>query len=211
MDDPSVLSTPSVRNFHRRLCLGAAHDDPGVVGRLLEVLLKKWDFYPDFSSTSIFTSVSQFVNGCLLEQISGDSQLAGSSDAMPFIAYRLNKSGLAEAFAYFIWDKKRFPHVEAYMQAIPGTRIMSKHVLMPHSSDVLSFYKEELAGETCNYMSDRARASGKSVQDMLQDVVDETIITVERIRNILGEGPVMRDVPSRAGVLPSIPIALGIA
>ena len=128
MDDPSVLSTPPVRNFHRRLCLGAAHDDPGVVGRLLEVLLKKWDFYPDFSSTSIFTSVSQFVNGCLLEQISGESQLAGSSDAMPFIAYRRNMSGLAEAFAYFIWDKKRFPHVEAYMQAIPGTRIMSSEL-----------------------------------------------------------------------------------
>ncbi|KAI0724949.1 Trichodiene synthase-domain-containing protein, partial [Fomitopsis betulina] len=185
MDDPSVLSTPPVRNFHRRLCLGAAHDDPGVVGRLLEVLLKKWDFYPDFSSTSIFTSVSQFVNGCLLEQISGESQLAGSSDAMPFIAYRRNMSGLAEAFAYFIWDKKRFPHVEAYMQAIPDICWYQNH-----ANDVLSFYKEELAGETGNYMSDRARSSGKSVQDTLQDVVDETIVTVERIRNILGEGPV---------------------
>ncbi|KAI0732213.1 Trichodiene synthase-domain-containing protein [Fomitopsis betulina] len=185
MDDPSVLSTPSVRDFHRRLCLGAAQDDSGVVGRLLEVLLGMWEFYPDFSSTSIFTSVSQFVNGCLLEQISGDSQLAGSSDAMPFIAYRRNMSGLAEAFAYFIWDKKRFPHVEAYMQAIPDICWYQNH-----ANDVLSFYKEELAGETGNYMSDRARASGKSVQDTLQDVVDETIITVERIRNILGEGPV---------------------
>lgn len=57
-------------------------------------------------------------------------------------------------------------------------------------SDVLSFYKEELAGETGNYMSDRARASGKSVQDTLQEVVEETIVIVERIRNILGEGPV---------------------
>lgn len=119
MDDPSVLSSPSVRDFHRRLCMGAAQDDAGVVGRLLQVLLGEWDFYADFSATSIFTSVSQFVNGCLLEQISGEAQLACSSDALPFIAYRRNMSGLAEAFAYFIWDKKRFPHVEAYMQAIP--------------------------------------------------------------------------------------------
>lgn len=92
MDDSSVLSTPSVRDFHRRLCLGVAQDESGMVGRLLEVLLKKWDFYPDFPSTSIFTSVSQFGNNCMLEQISGESPLAGSSDAMPFIAYCRNMS-----------------------------------------------------------------------------------------------------------------------
>lgn len=38
-------------------------------------------------------------------------------------------------------------------------------------------------------MSDRARASGMSVQDTLQEVVEETITLVERIRNILGKGP----------------------
>ena len=54
----------------------------------------------------------------------------------------------------------------------------------------MSFYKEELAGETGNYMSDRARASGKPVEDTLQQVVRETIVIVERIRNILGQGPV---------------------
>ena len=119
IDDRSVLNSPSVRNFHRRLCLGSAQDDSGVVGRLMQILSGMWDFYPEFSATSIFTSVSQFVNGCFLEQLSGEAKLAGSSDALPFIAYRRNMSGLAEAFGYFIWDKERFPDVEAYMQAIP--------------------------------------------------------------------------------------------
>lgn len=119
IDDPSVLSSPAVRDFHRRLCLGSAQDDSGVVGRLMQILSGMWDFYPDFSATSIFTSVSQFVNGCFLEQLSGEAKLAGSSNALPFIAYRRNMSGLAEAFGYFIWERNRFPDVEAYMQAIP--------------------------------------------------------------------------------------------
>ena len=119
IDDPSVLSSPAVRDFHRNLCLGSVRDDSGVVSRLMQILSGMWDFYPEFSATSIFTSVSQFVNGCFLEQLSGEAKLAGSSDALPFIAYRRNMSGLAEAFGYFIWDKERFPDVEAYMQAIP--------------------------------------------------------------------------------------------
>ena len=56
-------------------------------------------------------------------------------------------------------------------------------------SDVLSFYKEELAGEAGNYMSDRARACGKSAQDTLQEVIDETVATVARVRKLSAEGP----------------------
>lgn len=56
-------------------------------------------------------------------------------------------------------------------------------------SDILSFYKEELAGEKGNYMGDRAITTGKPTLETIRDVIDETIIITERIRKILGEGP----------------------
>lgn len=55
-------------------------------------------------------------------------------------------------------------------------------------SDIFSFYKEELVGETANYVHDRARVTGKTASEALFDVVDDTVAAVERIRTILQEG-----------------------
>lgn len=55
-------------------------------------------------------------------------------------------------------------------------------------SDILSFYKEELAGEKVNYIHDRALVTEKTVPETLLDVTDETVAAVGRIRTILGEG-----------------------
>lgn len=55
-------------------------------------------------------------------------------------------------------------------------------------SDIFSFYKEELAGETGNYIGDRATVCGKSTSETLHELVGETVDIVERIRSILGEG-----------------------
>ena len=51
-------------------------------------------------------------------------------------------------------------------------------------SDILSFYKEEMAGETDNYVHDRARIVKKSTSSVLNDVVKDVIASVERSRKI---------------------------
>ncbi|PCH40556.1 terpenoid synthase [Wolfiporia cocos MD-104 SS10] len=182
LDDPSILSTQAPDEFHRRLCSGAIQRELDILGRLTNNLGEMWGHYPPFAASSIFTSALQFVNGCLLEQCAQKGAIL-SSDALPFITYRRNMSGLAEAFAYFIWPKDKFPDVEVYMQAIPDICWYQNHV-----NDILSFYKEELAGETGNYMSDRAAASGRTTLETLSEVIDETVVIMQRIRNILGEG-----------------------
>ncbi len=52
-------------------------------------------------------------------------------------------------------------------------------------SDVLSFYKEELAGERDNYVHDRALVTGKSIATVLTDLVNEIVESIERARSIL--------------------------
>ena len=56
-------------------------------------------------------------------------------------------------------------------------------------SDILSFYGEGLAGEEDNYIHGRARASGSSTPGALQEVIDDTVMAVKRVRGILGNGP----------------------
>ena len=55
-------------------------------------------------------------------------------------------------------------------------------------SDILSFYKEELAGEKISYIRDRASLTGKTVSQALQEVIDETVTASERVCLILEEG-----------------------
>lgn len=53
------------------------------------------------------------------------------------------------------------------------------------SSDILSFYKEELEGETSNVIHDRAMVTGKTLSEVLSDLLDESVTSVARARVIL--------------------------
>ena len=54
-----------------------------------------------------------------------------------------------------------------------------------HSSDIASFYKEELAGEQANYVHDRAYTTSSSPEEVLQELVQEVIAATRKARNIL--------------------------
>lgn len=55
-------------------------------------------------------------------------------------------------------------------------------------SDILSYYKEELANELSNYIHDRVIVTGIAPSDTLRNVIDESVSASERVRAILGEG-----------------------
>lgn len=56
------------------------------------------------------------------------------------------------------------------------------------ASDILSFYKEEIAGETNNFVHDRVRVTGKNTKAVLLDILDEAVNAVVRARMILKGG-----------------------
>ena len=55
------------------------------------------------------------------------------------------------------------------------------------SSDLFSFYKEELAGEKANFVNERARVTGKDVYSVLFELADEVVALVKKIRELLGD------------------------
>lgn len=71
-----------------------------------------------------------------------------------------------------------------YIQAVPE---LSNHIL--YANDVLSFYKEEIAGEQANFIHDRAAVTGRSVTDALDDTVDDAITATLAAREALRGTP----------------------
>lgn len=57
-------------------------------------------------------------------------------------------------------------------------------------SDVTSYYKEVLGGETGTYIQMLAMAKQINEEDALENVINYVITTTERTRGVLGEGRV---------------------
>ncbi|KAI0692160.1 hypothetical protein BC835DRAFT_1416737 [Cytidiella melzeri] len=58
-------------------------------------------------------------------------------------------------------------------------------IYLNYANDILSFYKEELAGERDNYVHDRALITKKNIETVLTELVNEVIASIERARSIL--------------------------
>ena len=56
-------------------------------------------------------------------------------------------------------------------------------------SDILSFYKETLEGDTSSYIHSRASIAGQCPYETLREVIDEVVAATERIHAVLGTGP----------------------
>jgi hypothetical protein len=53
------------------------------------------------------------------------------------------------------------------------------------SSDILSFYKEEIEGETTNYLSRVAASRALTKQDVLHEIIEKTVQAHHNILNCL--------------------------
>ncbi|KZT00026.1 terpenoid synthase [Laetiporus sulphureus 93-53] len=184
MDDPGKHNSDAVDSIdhYRRLCNGSAMHDPGMLGELNRCLKGMWDLYPPLGANAIFIATLKFMNGTMLEN-SDESAFSNSSGSRAFVEYQRNLTGISEAYAFFIWDKKSFPDSRVYERAIPDAALAVNYV-----NDLLSFYKEEAAGEMVNYIHNRAIVMHRSAAQTLCEVADEIIAASARVRsNLLSE------------------------
>ncbi|KUI59049.1 Trichodiene synthase [Cytospora mali] len=94
--------------------------------------------------------------------------------------YFREKEGIAEAYAYFTFPKAKYPDLSMFLEAIPD---MSRVINMVN--DILSFYKEEMAGVQKNYIRQRAGYEDREVTAVLKSVAKECIEACKRIENVL--------------------------
>ncbi|KAI0550933.1 isoprenoid synthase domain-containing protein [Xylaria curta] len=158
-------------------------------------LAREWDrwlrqsyrFYSPVVANFIITSGLNFVNACALEG-SEVPKMTRTKGGESWAYYFRDKNGIAEAYSYMTFPKAICPDVACYMEAVPD---MNRWICF--TNDIFSFYKEECAMETDNYMHHRASYEDVSVYEVLRQVIEEADDAYRRIALVLeGKEPYAR-------------------
>ncbi|EKM53565.1 uncharacterized protein PHACADRAFT_197990 [Phanerochaete carnosa HHB-10118-sp] len=175
--DDFEINEDALAAFAERFHAGQAQLHP-----LLDVLVGNLrdmpKFFHPYGAASIVTTTVQFVVCVLFDKEAEGMELHHAARDYP--VYKRSRNGLGEGFAYCIFDKVNFPDVSTHIQVIPDGI-----AYLLYANDILSFYKEAVAGEKNNFVHDHARVTGKDIKTSLMDITKDTINLVNRARQIL--------------------------
>ncbi|KAJ7107924.1 Trichodiene synthase [Mycena epipterygia] len=169
----------ALQDFQRGLVQGQVPENP--VLRHFSLHLRDMYLYWDpVVANCIVCAALEFVNGCVLESRAEIRAMAVSPLAERWPSFLRAKTGVAAAYTLMIFPQSENVDIAQFMQAVPDI-----NVFIELSNDVLSFYKEMLAGEVANYMHNKSATTGKTVDATLDDTSREVISTYERVSSYL--------------------------
>ncbi|KAI1503430.1 isoprenoid synthase domain-containing protein [Biscogniauxia marginata] len=183
VDDRANKDPEEWQHFILRFQTGAQQHSP-LAQAWADYLRLSYKYYSPIAANFIITSSLNFTNANALEasEVLRMTRTAGG-EGWPY--YLRDKDGVSEAYAWLTFPKSIYPDISRYMEAIPDMRDF-----ISFTNDILSFYKEETAGEKDNYIHIRAFYDGKSVFTTLEDVIRENVDALHRTQVVLQDkGP----------------------
>ncbi|KAH7928297.1 terpenoid synthase [Leucogyrophana mollusca] len=165
--------------FNERFMQKGRQEDR-VLEAFADTLSRLAHHYNRVASNLVVTSTLNGVTATLLEIETRDMVLL--REAQKYSEYYRLLSGYADAFAIFIFPPG-LP-LDTYIQALPEIAVFLNNV-----NDVLSFYKEELAGESINQVSILAACQDIPKIDALRQLSDAAAEAHERTVQILSRYP----------------------
>ncbi|GJE96500.1 hypothetical protein PsYK624_126970 [Phanerochaete sordida] len=178
--DDDEVDAEALSQFAVRLQAGQKQLHP-LLDRYAEVLARLPEYFCAYTATAMFTDSINFVNNTLFEQKLERMHLHPAAAQYP--QYKRAGNGLGSVYVGFIWDKFAFPDVSTFIQALPDALTVTFD-----ANDVLSFYKEELSGDTKNFVHDSARVTNKDTHSLVRELVDRIVTGVHTVRAILEGG-----------------------
>ncbi|KAJ7120235.1 isoprenoid synthase domain-containing protein, partial [Mycena epipterygia] len=145
-----------------------------------KLLRSTYDHFDNVVANFLILSVLAFVNSNVLENRDEFNSMTPTKGGGKFWWYCRDKSGLAEAYVYLTFHQAHYPDISAFLEAVPDMCIFTNL-----TNEILSFYKEEKAGERKNYLHNRADCENKEVLDVLREVVEECVEAFQRGQVIL--------------------------
>ncbi|KAF8629917.1 hypothetical protein AX15_003194 [Amanita polypyramis BW_CC] len=178
IDDYFADKPGPVSEFNNRFARGIAQEHPllEAFARILHEFHEHWepimaDMLQRYSLAFITSLAIEYRLQCV-KTLNG-SQLAR--------AVR-NMSGISGLYSLWMFPTNASP--DTFLSALPSMiRIFN------HANDVLSFYKEELAGETSNYISICARTNQTDKLDELKRTVDDTVDAYQHVKKLARDFP----------------------
>ncbi|KAI0155205.1 isoprenoid synthase domain-containing protein [Xylariaceae sp. FL1272] len=182
LDDHTIEGSHAIEYFHKRFYTGE-RQVTSVLEGLSQLIREAHHHWTPIAANLITTNIFAFVTATTIELKELVKPEAQVNSGHPWAYYKRCSDGLGDCFAAFTFPRALYPDESQWIQAIPD---MAKYILL--CNDIISFYKEEVVGDTDNYIHTVARYTGKSVVSVLEDVTHETEDAVWRIRQVLTSG-----------------------
>ncbi|KAI0124138.1 longiborneol synthase [Xylariales sp. AK1849] len=147
---------------------------------LATLLREAYDYFDPVLANLLQISVINFLTSNLLEQHDGFQKMTVTKAGERFPYWYRSISGLDIGYAVFCYPKALYPDLGCFIEAVPDMAIF-----INISNDVLSFYKEELGGDTRNYINNRAMCTGQDTLTVLEQVKKETVDSAKRAKAVL--------------------------
>ncbi|VTT81264.1 unnamed protein product [Fusarium fujikuroi] len=140
---------PVFAMFHERFCADEKQSIPllQTSADLMKLTFKYWD---PLIANFIVTASLNFLNSNALEARDEFHTIELTKADRSWAWFLREKDGVGEVYAWFTFPKALFPDISLFLEVVPDLCIW-----IGLTNDVLSFYKEELAGETHNYIHNR--------------------------------------------------------
>ncbi|TBU54657.1 terpenoid synthase [Dichomitus squalens] len=178
-DDLGIRHLDALSQFARRFSTGEKQLNP-VLDKLTELMRQAYDLWPQVGADAIVSGTLEAVSAMYIECTSGDMKITPQATLWP--NYFRNRSGICPPYAHFNFMKNWRSAPDSYLQLLP---YLEFYIIA--ANDVLSFYKEQLAGETKNYIHIRATTDQMTPVDMLRQVADEVLASGERVELLIGD------------------------
>ncbi|PIL33456.1 terpene synthase [Ganoderma sinense ZZ0214-1] len=179
IDDAGSRHIEALAEFSRRFATGEKHLCPALEV-LAGLLRQSYDLWPKAGADAIICSTLMGITALHLECTTNTMAITPQATLWP--NYVRERTGAAAAYAHFNFMKEWRSTPDSYMQILPYIEFF-----INGCNDVLSFYKEELCGETANYVHIRAVTDELTPVDTLRRLADETLACQEKIRVLIGE------------------------
>ncbi|KAF7342240.1 Terpene synthase [Mycena venus] len=173
----------SHQDYQRLLLLGCPQRDPALA-HYHEVLGGLYEYWDPVCANAMACAAFEFVSGTVLENRPDVTAMDIRPSAAGWPKYLRAKSGLGPAAACAVFPKQTHPDITSYIQVLPDIDEFSCL-----ANDILSFYKEELEGETTNYVQVRSKTTLKHPKRVLVEMVREVADLHERIEATLEKQP----------------------
>ncbi|KAI0366897.1 terpenoid synthase [Pilatotrama ljubarskyi] len=186
-DDLGEQDPGAVMEFTRRFIRGEKQPND-VFECLADVLKRAYELWPQFGADSIVTGTLDALAANHIESTTRDMEVKPLATRYP--SYLRLRAGITAPFTHFVFPKSWRETPESYIQILPEI----DHWTLGAN---LSFYKEELAGETNNYIHLRSAAEQRTVDDILRRLVEEVSDTAHRVNMVIADDSELQAVWSR--------------
>ncbi|KAJ5957419.1 hypothetical protein N7501_011698 [Penicillium viridicatum] len=122
----------------------------------------------------------QFISACYAEAESENVQFPTEAHLLP--SYFRLKVGVAEAYSFMLFPTAQFSEAECFRYCL----LLIPYLISGFNwiNDIMSFYKEIVEMDNCNFVTNSARCKGLTEVEFLRKLCDDTSEIIRTLRTL---------------------------